>query len=86
LERGYWNDIEWLPYRDSKQRCIKSGTFPLVDDSASNIRQMRDRGIEEINFDATPEARTMRIEGYGDAIVAELAAEFISVGIEWLSI
>jgi hypothetical protein len=108
MERGFWGDAEWLPFRDGKQRIVKSSLGAMVDDVTGGIRQGCDLGeqeverkivyplvnksqdsskytIEEIDFDNTPEARTIRIEGYGDAIVAELAAEFIGTSMEWLS-
>ncbi len=77
-------DTRWIDFRDARKRRVKSSIEPLVDVTPGHIRQMRDHSIEEIDFDNTPEALEMRIEGYGDAIVAELAAEFISVNMECL--
>jgi hypothetical protein len=41
----------------------------------------RDSGIP-INPEATAEARGMRLRGYGNAIVPQLAAEFIQAAVE----
>ena len=79
------DDYTRSSYRDGKKRRIKPSIKPLVDVSTFGMGSSRSRSIEETDFDNTPEARAMRIEGYGDAIVAELAAEFINVGMEWLS-
>lgn len=87
LGSNFWDRrVTTNQYRDGKQRRIKSGIKPMVNVAPGNLGQMCDRGIEEIDFDNTPEARTMRIEGYGDAIVAELAAEFIATNMEWLEL
>lgn len=56
--------------------------YPLVNKSQDSSKQE----LDGIDFDNTPEARAMRIEGYGDAIVAELAAEFIATNMEYLSL
>lgn len=107
LERGFWGDVEWLPFKDGKQRITKSSVVQVADDSTPGIRQMPDSSgtqlekkmiyplvnksqdsshlpLDEIDLDNTPEARTMRLHAYGDAIVAELAAEVISTGMEYL--
>ena len=107
LERGFWGDVEWLPFKDGKHRITKSSIVQVADDSAPGFRQMPDSSgtefekkmiyplvnksqdsshlpLDEIDLDNTPEARTLRLHAYGDAIVAELAAEVIGVVLEWL--
>lgn len=76
---SFWSDAEWLPCSDGKSRAAKPGTFPLVNGLASNLVHGSDLGIQT---EATAEARTMRLKGYGNAIVAPLAVEFIKAVME----
>lgn len=69
---GFWRDADWLLCRDGKWRPVEPGTFPLVARFAkslghgkSSLRAMAGRN------------RTGRLKGYGNAINAEAAAEFI---------
>ncbi|EHV2087262.1 DNA cytosine methyltransferase [Salmonella enterica] len=69
---GFWRDADWLLCRDGKWRPVESGTFPLVARFAkslghgkSSLRAMAGRN------------RTGRLKGYGNAINAQAAAEFI---------
>jgi DNA (cytosine-5)-methyltransferase 1 len=74
---GFWSDAEWLPCRDGKARCVESGTFPLV------ARLPKGLGLDG-DPSAPPhdsEARVMRLRGYGNAIVAPLAAAFIKAAM-----
>lgn len=71
---GFWRDAVWLPCRDGKARPTKPGIFPLVDGATKRVGHCGDTGLE---VNATPEARVLRLRGYGDAIVAPVAAEFI---------
>lgn len=69
-------EIEWIYCRDNKYRPIKPGIFPLVDGSAGGVVHSCDSG-EQINANATQEARVMRLKGYGNAIQAQTAIAFI---------
>ncbi len=90
---GSWSDFDILPCRDGKARRVESGTFPLVDGIPKGVVRGGDTGlpgahraapsIEEVQ--ATAEGRVMRLRGYGNAIVPELAAVFISVCMEEIS-
>ncbi|HDS1238694.1 TPA: DNA cytosine methyltransferase [Pluralibacter gergoviae] len=69
---GFWRDADWLFCRDGKWRPVEPGTFPLVARFAkslghgkSSLRAMAGRN------------RTGRLKGYGNAINAQAAAEFI---------
>lgn len=69
---GFWRDADWLFCRDEKWRPVEPGTFPLVARFAkslghgkSSLRAMAGRN------------RTGRLKGYGNAINAQAAAEFI---------
>ena len=74
---GFWSALEWLPCRDGKYRPTQSGLFPLVARLPKGVGRSGDsRG--EVDADATTEARVMRLRGYGNAIVPEVAAEFIA--------
>lgn len=69
-------DIDWIYCRDNKYRPIKSGIKPLVNGIARGMVHSCDSS-EPINANETQEARTIRLKGYGNAIVPQLAAEFI---------
>jgi len=74
-QAGCWSDYDLLPCRDGKARRVKSGVEPLVTRLSKGMGQGSDNG--EPDVDATAEARVMRLRGYGNSIVAPLAAEFI---------
>lgn len=78
---SFWSDAEWIWCRDGKWRPAKPGIFPLVDGSSRGLVRGCDHG-EAINANATGEARVQRLRGYGNAIVAPLAAEFIKAYME----
>ena len=73
-ERSSADSIEWLYCRDQKYRPIKSGIKPLVDGVARGVVHSSDSVITP---NASAEARTIRLKGYGNAIVAPVAEEFI---------
>lgn len=69
---GFWRDADWVFCRDGQWRPVEPGTFPLVARFAkslghgkSSLRAMAGRN------------RTGRLKGYGNAINAQAAAEFI---------
>lgn len=78
---GFWDNVDWLPCLDDKARPIKSGLSPLVDVVSRGVVPSGDpndpRYAEE-----TPEGRAMRLRGYGNAIVPEVAATFIRSSAE----
>ena len=77
----YWNStqsasgIDWLYCRDGKYRPIESGLKPLVDGVPRGM-------VHSSDPRNTQEARSMRLRGYGNAIVPQVAAEFISAFME----
>jgi DNA (cytosine-5)-methyltransferase 1 len=71
-----WDDIEWLYCRDGKYRPVKSGIKPLVNGFSKGMVRSSDIS-EPINADETQEARVMRLKGYGNAIIPQVAAGFI---------
>ena len=81
---GFWTACDWLPCRDGKWRPVEPGVAPLVDGPARGVGRGSDPGAPEDQIDpnATSEARVMRLRGYGDAIVAPLAEAFIRCYLE----
>ena len=73
LERPSPDDIDWLYCRDSKYRPIKSSIKPLVNGVARGV-VYRGGTIDPNN---TGLARAIRLKGYGNAINADVACEFI---------
>ncbi|WP_159731612.1 DNA cytosine methyltransferase [Methylosinus sp. Ce-a6] len=64
---GYWRGAKWVPCADGKVRPTRPGVRPLVDGSAPRMAR---RGAEEEDI-----AEILR--GYGNALVAPQAIEFI---------
>jgi DNA (cytosine-5)-methyltransferase 1 len=69
--RGFWRDADWLVCRDGKARPVEPGTFTLVD---GYTRRM----------DGVRAPRAAQIHGYGNALCAPLATEFIRAVMEIL--
>jgi len=66
---------DWLYCRDGKYRPIESGLKPLVDGVPRGM-------VHSSDPRNTQEARAIRLKGYGNAIVPQLASEFISAFME----
>ena len=66
--------IEWLLCKDGKRRPIKSSIKPLVNGLARGVVHRGD----SIDPNATSYARATRLKGYGNAINADVAREFIT--------
>jgi site-specific DNA-cytosine methylase len=77
-------EITWLECRDNKYRPIKPGIKPLVDGLPRGMVRSSDSGAP-ILANETGEARAMRLKGYGNAIVPQVAAEFISAFMDVLN-
>jgi DNA (cytosine-5)-methyltransferase 1 len=71
-----WNNSEWLYCRDNKYRPIKSCIKPLANGLPKRVGYSSDPS-DPIDADNTQEARVMRLKGYGNAIVPQIAASFI---------
>ena len=69
---GFWRDADWLLCRDGKWRPVEPGTFPLVDGAAARLGRV-EPGVARV----ASSNRTGRLKGYGNAINAQAAAEFI---------
>ena len=75
-----WTDPDWLYCRDEKYRPIKSSIEPLANGLPRGMGYSSDPS-EPIDADNTQEARVMRLKGYGNAIVPQVAASFIKAFI-----
>ncbi|HDS3784412.1 TPA: DNA cytosine methyltransferase [Enterobacter ludwigii] len=69
---GFWRDADWLLCRDGKWRPVEPGTFPLVDGAAARMGRV-ESGVARM----ASSNRVGRLKGYGNAINAQAAAEFI---------
>ena len=75
-----WRDPEWLWCRDGVWRPTKPGLQCLAARLPRGVVPSGDPGLAV----HTSEARVMRLRGYGNAIVPEVAAEFITTVLEVL--
>ncbi len=66
---GFWRDADWIGCTDGKWRPVEPESFPLVDGSAFKMGS----GCAFEN-----KSRAKMLRGYGNAIVAPLAVEFVS--------
>lgn len=71
----FWSDFDLVPCADGKTRRVKRGIQCLAHGIPAGVVPGSDPSLQEV--EATTEARVMRLKGYGNAIVPQLAAEFI---------
>jgi len=76
-----WDNPDWLYCRDGKYRAIEPSIKPLVNGLPKGMVYSSDSSAPT-NPNETQEARVMRLKGYGNAIVPQVAAEFIRAFIE----
>lgn len=72
---GFWHSPDWIDCRSGKKRPIEPGTCPLVDGIA----------FESMGRGRSRSLRPALLKGYGNSIVAPLAAEFIRSFVEVIS-
>lgn len=77
-----WDNPDWLYCRDGKYRAIEPSIKPLVNGLPKGMVYSRDSSAPT-NSNETQEARVMRLKGYGNAIVPQVAAEFISAFMDY---
>lgn len=90
---GFWSDAEWLVGRDGKLRPAEPGSFPLAHGLPRGMGRLRpwERKLADVagaDVRSLKEAgrnRVGRLRGYGNAIVPQLAAEFVRAVMEMLS-
>lgn len=73
-----WSSPDWLGCKDGKLRPVESGTFPLADGLPDGLVRSSITSLAEY----PQAARGMRIKGYGNAIVPQLCAAFITQFLE----
>lgn len=70
---SFWSDADWLGCRDGKFRPVEPGTQPLAHGVPARVGRLRDEDLQ-----SNPQKnRAMRLSGYGNAIVPQVAAEFV---------
>jgi DNA (cytosine-5)-methyltransferase 1 len=83
---GFWRDAEWLYCRDEKYRAVEPVNEPMANGIADDLGLVRlasypNRENEErlivSPLIAQGKKRVLRLKGYGNAIVAPVAEEFI---------
>ena len=82
-ETDTWDQLEWLTCSDGKARPSQPGIFPLVDGISKSVVRGGDRSMAP-DANQSAEARTMRLKGYGNAIVPQVAAIFITATMQIL--
>ena len=80
-DAGQWDTPDWLYCRDNKWRPVKPGIKPLANGLPKGMGYSGDPSVP-IDVDNTQEAKVMRLKGYGNAIVPQVAAQFISAFME----
>jgi DNA (cytosine-5)-methyltransferase 1 len=78
---GGYASFELIPCRDGKARRIGSGIAALAHGLPRGVVPSCDPGAPGY-ANETSEARVMRLKGYGNSIVAPLAAMFIETCME----
>lgn len=76
-----WSDFAIIPCADGKSRRVESGSFPLAHGVPRDMGRGRSK-VERVAIGAARTNRTGRLKGYGNAIVPQLAAEFIAAFLE----
>ena len=80
-QAGAWPSFTTIPCGDNKARRIEPGLAPLVDGLPRGVVPSGDPRTQEY-ANETAEARVMRLKGYGNAIVPQVAAQFILATME----
>ena len=88
---SFWSPSDWLFCRDNKWRPVESVAYQMDDGVANELGYLRNEGFAgtegQREWYAFPlaekqKARTGRLKGYGDAIVAPLAIEFVKAYLD----
>ena len=75
---SFWSDCAWLPCRDGKWRATESTIVRLADGVSDRLGFVRHEDREILNpLIKETQNRVGRLKGYGNAIVPQVAAEFI---------
>ena len=76
-----WRHLEWIACRDGKARPTEPGLQPLAHGVSKSVVRSGNSDAP-LDADATGEARVMRLRGYGNAIVPQVAAMFVRASME----
>jgi DNA (cytosine-5)-methyltransferase 1 len=76
-----WDLFDIMHFTDGKKRRIEPGLVPLAHGLPARVVPSGDPGSPEYAKN-TGEARVMRIRGYGNSIVPQLAAKFVTAFLE----
>lgn len=83
---GFWDQYDIIPCRDGKSRRIECQSRGLADGIPTLVDALRDAGATEEQIEAAINSfplvkkqlgRTILLKGYGNAIVSQVAAEFV---------
>jgi len=75
-----WSHFDVIPCADGKSRRVESGVKPLVGGLSAGVVPSGDPRISDY-ANRTAEARVMRLHGYGNSIVPQTAAMFITAAM-----
>jgi len=88
---GFWDRYDIIPCRDGKSRRIECQSRGLADGIFSLLDSVRDAGATEEQIEAAINpfplvkkqlGRAILLKGYGNAIVPQVAAEFVKAFVE----
>ena len=80
---GFWRNAEWIYCRDGKYRpvgTVEPGSFEVADVTAADLGYLWDQSGGRYTISPLIEkgrGRVVRLRGYGNAIVPEVAIEWI---------
>lgn len=75
---GFWRDADWLGCRDGRWRPVKSSVLCVGDGLPGGLVPSSAFVPASSPLAQKQERRVMRLRGYGNAIVPQLAAAFVS--------
>jgi DNA (cytosine-5)-methyltransferase 1 len=87
---GFWRDAKWIWCRDEKHRPIEPGTSPLAHGLPRGMGNLPDdvqrlaelAGLSKQSLKNAKHYRKSSLHGYGNAIVPQVASEFIRAYLE----
>lgn len=87
-QRGesYWSNAVWLPCRDGKSRAVEPAPFGLPSRLSDSLGLVCDESGQSFVSPLIQKAksRVLRLKGYGNSIVPQVAAEVIRAALEVL--